>query len=190
MKNGKSKKSYSGKTATLLISLLAILGIGVSGTMAYLFVLSGSLNNSFHPVQVTSHVDESFDGTTKSNVRVQNTGSIDAWIRVALVATWEDSAGNAVNKKVSSGDVSASVNVGGGTGWFESDGYYYCTSKIPPSGYTPLLINSVTVSNSGSYHLNYQILCEAIQAEPEEAVHDAWPAVSVNSSTQTLRAGG
>ncbi|MFB0920505.1 MAG: hypothetical protein QMB62_06445 [Oscillospiraceae bacterium] len=188
METGKFESRRRGRTATLLISLLVILGIGVSGTLAYLFVLSDLLINSLNPVQVTSIVHEDFDKNTKNNVRIQNTGDIYAWIRVALVATWEDDDGNAVNRKVLPGDVNV---VFSGSGWVTgSDGYYYCTSEIAPNGYTPTLINSVTVNNSGAYHLNYQILCEAIQAEPAETVHEAWPAVIVNSTNQTLTAGG
>lgn len=187
MKTGKFKGWRHGKTATLLVSLLVILGIGVSGTLAYLFVLSDLLNNTFHPVQVTSQVVENFNGTTKSDVKIQNTGNINAWIRVVLVATWEDGAGNAVNQKVMPGDVTVNFS---GSGWVTgSDGYYYCTQKIAPNGFTPTLINSVVV-NTGSgkgYRLNYQILCEAIQSDPADAVQEAWTAVKVSGSNLTLK---
>lgn len=182
MKAKNGKKRRSGKPATLLISLLLIFGIAISGTLAYIFVSSSLLNNSFRPVTVTSEVSESFSGITKSNSAIHNTGDIYAWIRAALVLTWEDGSGNAVNQNASLADLSITVN---SVDWFcGTDGYYYCKTKVAPNGFTPVLINSATVRADSpgylkGYHMNLQILCEAIQAEPEAAVNNAWSAVHV-----------
>ncbi|MGI5985064.1 MAG: hypothetical protein GXY01_10560 [Clostridiales bacterium] len=169
----------NGRSAALLLSLLLILGVAAGGTLALLAVSSGTIGNSFKTVAVTSKVEETFNNTTKSNVKIRNTGDIDAWIRVAVIPTWEDGSGNVVNQTASLNDLSISISTGS---WFKgSDGYYYCKSKIAPNALTPVLINSAAVkTSSDGYKMNLQILCEAIQAEPESAVADAWNAVQVN----------
>lgn len=182
MKFFKGADRGRGKPATLLISLLLIFGIAVSGTLSYLFVSSALANNSFRAVKVKSEVSESFGGSLKTNVAIKNSGDIDAFIRVALVLTWEDDNGNAVNRPASLADLNITLN---SADWFcGSDGYYYCKTRLAPSAFTPVLINSASVKpDSAGYlagcHLNLQILSEAIQAEPETAVSSAWPAVHV-----------
>ena len=185
-----AKRLNGGRSLTLLVSLLVILGMGVSGTLAYLFVLSDRLSNSFQPAEVKSQVVENFNGTTKSNVKIQNTGNIYAWIRVALVPTWEDGSGNAVNRKVLPSDLTVTFS---GSGWFAgSDGYYYCTDKIAPGGLTPVLLNRVivNVTNDKGYRLDYQVLCEAIQAEPEAAITEVWGSAVTVQGEHLTRLGG
>lgn len=184
MKLPKRKGWHSGKPATLLVSLLLIFGVVACGTLAYIFVSSVLLNNSLKVVSVSSEVVESFDGTTKSNTKIKNTGDIDAWIRVAIVPTWEvyeSSQYKAVNESASLSDLNISINT---SNWFEKNGFYYCKTKIPPNQSTPALINSASVRNNSvgyqaGYHMNLQILCEAIQAEPETTVTNAWQTVNV-----------
>ncbi|NCB74091.1 MAG: hypothetical protein EOM51_05025 [Clostridia bacterium] len=174
-----------GKAATLLVSLLLIFGITVTGTLAYLFVSSGLSSNSFRAVNVNCEVSESFSGSSKSNVMIQNTGDIDAFVRAALVLTWEDDNGNAVNESASLADLNINLNT---ADWFcGCDGYYYCKTRLSPNGFTPVLVTSASVKTDcdgyiAGYHLNLQILSEAIQAEPEAAVNSAWTAVHLNGT--------
>ena len=84
----------SRKSAALLVSLLLLLSVTVGGTIAFLMDDDGPLVNLFNPSQVTTNVVETIDGTTKKDVKIQNTGDTDAWIRAAVVITWQDSAGN------------------------------------------------------------------------------------------------
>lgn len=177
--------NHRGKAATALISLLLIFGITVAGTLAYLFVSSTLSSNSFRAVNVSSEVSESFSGSSKSNVMIHNTGDIDAFVRAALILTWEDDNGNAVNKSASLADLNIILNT---ADWFcGSDGYYYCKTRLSPNGFTPVLVTSAAVRTDcdgylAGYHLNLQILSEAIQAEPESAVNNAWSAVHSGGS--------
>lgn len=187
MKLPKRKGWHSGKPATLLLSLLLIFGVVACGTLSYIFVSSVILNNSLKVVSVSSEVVETFDRTTKSNTKIKNTGDIDAWIRVAIVPTWEVYENNifkAVNESANLGDLNISINT---SSWFERNGFYYCKTKVAPNESTPVLINSASVRTNSvgylaGYQMNLQILCEAIQAEPETTVTNAWPAVNVVGS--------
>jgi len=179
MKFNGHKNWHSGKPVTLLLSLLLIFGIVTSGTLAYLFVSSSLLSNSFRSVKVTSRIEETFDTTVKSSIKVKNTGDINAWIRVALVPTWENNSGNAVNQPVNEGDINVSINT---VSWFKgTDGYYYCRDKIATDKSSPEMLSaaiSVNPSSAGyiaGYHMNLQVLCEAIQSEPVTAVTSVWP---------------
>ena len=169
----------SVKPLTLLLSLLLIFGMVVSGSLAYLFVYTSTLNNTFSEVGVSCLIEESFNHTVKSSVTVKNTGDIDAWIRVALVPTWENDSKQAVNQKVNEDDLSISIN---SSSWFKgTDGYYYCRDKISPNNSTPeLLASAITVNSSAGYHMDLQVLCEAIQSEPDTTVTSVWP-VKVSS---------
>ena len=78
-------KRRSKKTGMLFLSLLLVIGMVVGGTVAWLSTKSAPITNTFLPSKVACEVTESFDGKTKSNVNVINTGDIDAYIRVKLV---------------------------------------------------------------------------------------------------------
>ena len=56
-------------------------------TVAFLVDRSPSLDNTFVPVAVACQVREDFDPTAnvKSNVSVQNTGDISAYVRATVV---------------------------------------------------------------------------------------------------------
>lgn len=188
MKLPKRKGWHSGKPATLLVSLLLIFGVVACGTISYIFVSSVLLNNSLKVVSVSSAVVETFNGTTKSNAKIKNMGDIDAWIRVAIVPTWEVYENNlykAVNESANLSDLNISINT---SNWFEKNGFYYCKTKIAPNESTPVLINSASVKTSSvgylaGYQMNLQILCEAIQAAPDATAAEAWPAVRVVSGS-------
>ena len=96
MKNGKRKRVWknSWKLSVLLISVLLILNVTLCGTIAYLTVSDISLKNIFNPSKITTAVSEEFKDGVKSNVKIQNTGDTDAWIRAAVIVTWKDAAGN------------------------------------------------------------------------------------------------
>ena len=77
-----------------------------------------------------------------------------------------------------------------GANWVEDDGYYYYTRPVAP-GQTPEnnLIDTITLSSpytdaDGGKQV-IEIIAEAIQSVPEEAVKDAW-GVTVNNGTLSV----
>lgn len=50
--------------------------------------------NTFIPGTVTTTVEEEFDGETKDNVFIRNTGNIDAYIRAAVIPVWKTESGD------------------------------------------------------------------------------------------------
>ena len=177
------KKSHWAPFVVILAVAALVATIG--GTMAWLTDDSSGLTNTFTPANIYAEVQEIFDGTTKSDVKVyngytdknkQHDSDAPVYIRVALVPTWKDAAGNVVAVPASLGD----LNITWGSGWYKhTDGYYYYTSVVPAGGETTNLIESAKVMTENGYQMDLQILAQAIQAEgvnsdEMKAVVDAW----------------
>ena len=177
------KRVMKTKKPVALVAILVLLCCAVAGTVAYLVTSTDPVTNTFTPAKVTTSVEETFDGITKSNVRIQNTGDIDAYIRVAVIVNWADKDGKVYGKKPVEGtDYSISYNK---SDWFQgSDGYYYCKTAIAPTKSTPVLINSCAPAGQApeGYALQVTILADGIQSEPSNAVTEAWKVVKVDNN--------
>ena len=188
MKFGK-KAAHGGakRSIVLVVSVLVLLLAVAGGTLAWLTANTGPVVNTFTPAHVTCQVDETFDGTTKSIVKVKNAGDIPVYIRAYIVVTWKDSDGNVYGQKPVAGtDYKMSINTN--KGWTQKDGYWYCNTAVASGGFTPVLIDSCTSKNSApddNYNPSVEIMAEAIQSVPEEAVEDAW-GVTVNNGTLSV----
>lgn len=174
------------KPALLVISIALMLIVIVGATIAYHHVKSLNVKNQFVPEKVTCEVYEPDwnDGdTTKSNVQIENTSEIPVYIRATWIATWQ--LGGEIVSEVPKEGTDYKV-VLGDTGWIRGDdGYYYCNTKVQPGDMTPILLDSVTVLvDKGKYQLHVEIIAEAVQARPDDAlnkneandaVNELWP---------------
>lgn len=163
------RKRRNNKTGTLFLSLLLVVTLAISGTLAYLVTKSDPVENKFTPSHVACQVTENFDGTTKSNVNVKNTGDTEAYIRVKLVTYRVNDAGDHI------GGTATIPNFTPGTGWVlnEADGHYYYTLPVAAGGFpnTPL----IGVGENGITLISYndvdggkqviEVMAEAIQSQ-------------------------
>lgn len=157
-----------------LVALALVLCIAGGATLAFLMVTTPSMTNVFQYGHVTCAVQEEFDGTTKSDVSIKNTGNTQSYIRVKLVFTWKDAEGNVSAQPVTNQDYKMDLNK---VDWFEKDGYYYAKAPVAPDHNTPDLIHSCTeiVANAPEGDtLSLEILADAIQSTPTRAVEQAW----------------
>lgn len=183
------------KQKLLILSLALVLLIGAGSTIAYLISVPPGVENKFQPTVVSCTVLEDFDKQTKSNVRVQNTGDIDAYIRAEIVVNWKNDAGEVYGAEPKDG-ADYNIDIPKNTGWFEKGGFYYYENVVNPKGTqddkdkTGVLINSCTpVADRApaGYYLSVEIIASAIQedgvsdgqGEPglvkdEPAVTNAW----------------
>lgn len=190
------KRVMKTKKPVALVAILVLLCCAVAGTVAYLVTSTGPVTNTFTPASVTTEVVEEFNGQTKSNVKIQNTGDIDAYIRVAVIVNWADENGNVYGGATPVADTDYKIDYNK-SDWFQgSDGYYYCKTAVKSvkqdasDCYTPVLINScypVARQAPEGYALQVTILADGIQSVPADAVRQAW-GVTVDSSGQ-LTAG-
>ena len=187
----KLKMHHFKKSAVLLIALALIVTVGVGSTLAYLIDTSTEVTNTFQPSEVTCRVDETFKDNVKSAVRIQNTsdtGDVDAYIRAAVVVTWKDADGNVYGQKPVE-DRDYYLEIKENTDWILSttDGYYYHKSPVEPGESTSILIEScglkAGVTSPSDYYLSVEIVAEAIQAEPADAVKEAWGVTVANNGT-------
>ncbi len=175
----------------LIVAALAvvILTAAVGGTMAWLSTQTPDLTNTFEPAKVTCAVVEDFtDKTTKKDVRIQNTGTTDAYIRAMIVANWCTAAdANGKTKVVASYAVNASHFPGlPGSDWVEHDGFYYYTLPVAPDQTTSMLFTKCEQGTvpEGADHLEVNIICQAVQSTPAAAVGEAWKVtIAPNSVT-------
>jgi len=180
------------KEFVLLVSVFAMIAGVVGGTVAYLVAGTDPLINNFDLADVSCRVKEDFNKQEKKNVKIQNTGDIDAYIRAKVVVTWQDAEGNVYGEAPVKGtDYSIQYNE---TDWKQDGDYWYYDEPVAPvtenNCYTPVLINSCSSSGTEpeGYHLSVEILAEAIQSEPHNeslsAIKDAWNHDPTASSNQ------
>ena len=190
MKFGK-KAAHSGakRSLVLVVSVLVLLLAVAGGTLAWL-TAQDSVNNTFTPAHVTCDVVEEFKDGIKSDVKIKNTSDIPAYIRAYIVVTWKDSTGNVYGKlPVAGTDYEMSINTN--KGWTQKDGYWYCNTAVASGGFSPVLIDSCTSNNSApddNYKLSVEIIAEAIQSSPAEAVGTAW-GVTISEGSVTAYSG-
>jgi len=179
MKNGKNelqnsqheKKRIFNKIQLLILSLLVVTTVTVGGTVAYLTTNTESVVNTFEPSHVRCTVHEDFDGTVKSNVKVENTSDIEAYIRVKLVSYRVN--GDEDHRIGGTADISFTVP----DGWLAKDGYYYYTRPVAAGGNTSNLIDSLTLksyTDADGGRQVIEVMAEAIQSKPVSAVQDSW----------------
>lgn len=177
------KGHFRWKKQFVLFCSLLVLFLGIAGgTMAYLNAKSGPLENKFTYDKVTCSVNETMNGNEKTNISIQNTSTISAYIRAELIVTWQDDARNVygqvpvLNEDYTMSDL--------GSGWISGgDGYYYCTSPVNSNTATPEMFSSIKqigTNPAPGYTLCVEILADAIQSSPSKAVEEAW-GVSVSS---------
>lgn len=177
MKFGKNAAHGGAKRSlVLVVSVLALVLAVAGGTLAWLTANSGPVTNTFTPAQVTCTVEETFGGTTKSDVKIKNTSNIDAYIRAYVVVTWKNADGNVYGKPVK--DTDYTMTMPDNTKWFKSGDYYYYPDAVPSGASTGVLISECKLNEGvtppAGYSLSVEIIAEAIQSQPETAVGEAW----------------
>lgn len=171
------KRSHAKKPLAALVALVLILGAVVGGTLAYLAARTDAIVNTFNPAKVGITVDENFNGSTKENVKIKNSGDTEVYIRATYVVTWKDATGKEVypTQPVEGTDYSIALNLS--EGWVQYGGYYYYTEPVAPGASTGVLITScapVSEKTPEGYFLSVDVLASAIQSTPAKAVTEAW----------------
>lgn len=170
----KHSRIRMNKLAILFIAVVMLIGAVVGSTVAFLVTKTAPVENKFTYASVSCTVSESFNGTTKEKVQIQNTGTTDAYIRATYVVTWRDMSGNVVPSVPDGYTYTLTENPDGK--WKQSGDYFYYPTPVEPKSSTlgSLLTCTVTHPVNPEYVLNVEILASAIQSTPEDAVKNAW----------------
>ncbi len=160
------------RASTMLLSLLLLTTLVVSGTLAYITTSTSDVKNVFKPSEVTCQVTEKFDGEKKTEVNVENTSNIDAWLRVKLVTYRVNENGDRI------GGTAFVPAFTPGDGWVENGEFYYYTSPVAPDEKPDSnLIDSIsliTYDDVDGGRQVIEVMAEAFQSVPENAVQDSW----------------
>lgn len=155
----------------ILIASLVV-ALTLCGTvLAYMFRQTEYKDNEFVPANVSCKVVEAFDGVEKTSIQVQNTGNIDAYLRVRLVSYWVDADGNIVAKPSSMPEINMV------TGWIKgTNNTYYYTQPVSPTAQTGSLLSSPIIleKDENGYMQVIEVFSEAIQSRPNNAVINSW----------------
>lgn len=180
----------------VLACALAVAGIG--GVVAWL-TASDHIINEFDLGAVNPDVNE--DGPeedqpfeegdkVKQNVDVTNNGNVPIYVRAQVSIYWQDENGNQLwEEPVVDTDYTIVWGDISDAGWKQgSDGFYYWTQPLAAGDTTGLLIDELTWTSADSSDgraLVCDIAVQGIQAEPADAVTEAWGA-TVDPETGTL----
>ena len=187
--NSQRQRSGMRKSVATVLSLLIILTVSVGGTLAYLITHTNPVRNQFTPSYVACQVKESFDGTIKSEVNVKNTGDTEAYIRVKLVTYRVNTDGQHI------GGTAEIPSFTPGKNWVKYGEYYYYTKPVAPGaepeteliGETGIPLSSAYNDADGGKQV-IEVMAEAIQSGPAEAVGSSW-GVSISEGSVTAYTG-
>lgn len=179
----------------LIISAIVIF-VSVSAVMAYMLRESSDITNVFVPANVDCEVIEIFEDNKKTSIKVENKSNIKTYIRLRVVAYWQDSKGNVVAR--------TSPEIKFGSNWqYDTENWFYDSTEKTFYHKSPVLagdltsellknsivLNAVTEDVNGvefTYHPVITFIAEAVQAEPNGAVTDAW-GISVDSNGKLIQ---
>lgn len=163
------------RTAVLLIAIILLISTAVGSTVAFLATKTEPVENSFEYANVSCEVTQNCD-TDSSIVKVKNTGTISAYIRAAVVANWMDKDEN-IAASVPEG-YSYELTCSSGSWAQGKDGFFYYLLPVAPGASTEgnHLTCTVTCPATPEYTLSVEVLAEAIQSTPANAVNEAWSA--------------
>lgn len=155
-----ARRKKVNKYFLVTLSLILLIGLAAGTTIAFLIAEGGSVENSFTPGVVECRVN---DGYT-----VTNMGNVDAYIRVAVVVNWENSAGE-INGIAPKEGTDKDYTLSLGSDWEKYGDYYYYQKVVTPTGDTKVTTPAVTVNPlteaPSGFTLVTEVLAEAIQAE-------------------------
>ena len=171
------RRSERRKLRAMLLSVAVVGALAVAGTAAFLTDSPEGVVNTFEPSSVATKVTEDVqsDPAKKQSVAIGNIGDTAAYIRAAVVATWQDENGNVHGKAPVEGAdyeiVFVELQQADPEGiWTESsDGFWYWSSPVAAGASTGVLIESCVYRANApeGFFLNVEILGSGIQAEGE-----------------------
>lgn len=174
-------KKLNKKGIALLISAVLILSVAVGTTIAFLVDSTEDVTDNFTPAKVACTVIAPTDSDSNWHVRndSEKGSNIDAYIRVAVIVNetngnnlkWNDSFSATIEPVNTTDDSWTFIKVDEDTNF----GYYYYNGTVEPGVSVPF--GQITAANA-----KIQVLAEAIQSTPDDAVQTAWGVTYANST--------
>lgn len=190
----------------LIVAALVVAFVGVGGAIAWL-TTSNQVENQFTIGTVVPGVNEDFTNgdTVKQNVSVANNGNVPIYVRAQISIYWVDANGSQMweepeqePKEIPTGVIAGDYRLtigssGSGANWVQGqDGFYYWTAPLEVGNATADLIEKLERINAFLHKDGRQLVCDiavqGIQADPADAVKEAWGVTIADDGTLTLPA--
>ncbi len=175
---GGKRSAWSRKTVLLLVCFFLLCTVMAGTTFAFLYTGTDPVENRFQPSHAACDVTETFDGSVKSDVKVQNTGEVDVYIRVAVIVSWMSSDQTRVAAVTPVQGTDYTLEMAQNTNWMQGDdGFWYFTVPVTAGTYTDVLIDSccaVPGRAPEGFQLSVEIVASAIQASPVSVAETEW----------------
>ena len=162
---------FNVRLTAMILATVTLLALAIGGTVAWLNAKTDPVVNSFSYGKITTEIKEEFKDNVKTNVAATNTGTADAFIRIKLVSYRTNGEGQRIGGAAPLDEFTL------GTGWVKYDDYYYYTLPVGPGKSTEILVKTITLKTYNDADGGYQsidVVAEAIQSTPVQAVKDAW----------------
>lgn len=181
------KTYHKGRLTAMVIATAVLLALAIGGTVAWLSTEDAPITNTFNPSKVACEVTESFNGKVKSSVNVKNTGDTEAYIRVKLVTYRTNDQGQHI------GGTATLPSFTLGANWLKYGDYYYYTLPVaagekPTNNLTDSMTLTTAYVDADGGHQSIDVMAEAIQSGPAQAVGQAW-GVSISQGSVTAYSG-
>jgi hypothetical protein len=165
----------SWRVAALAVLITVAIMASVDATVAYLFTNTDSAENAFVPAVVACVVQDDYLDNITSDVRVKNTGTTEAYVRVAVVINWQDAKDDVIGRTPVEGvDYTVTFNE---TDWFFYEGFWYCKEPVAVGYVSKVLVEELEpapLDLPEGYHLSVEFVASAVQSQPDAAVQEAW----------------
>lgn len=173
------------KNKKLILAAVLLLAAALCGTaVAYMFKVSQQQKNSFIPAQVDCSVAEKLSDNQKTEITIENTGNITAYLRLRLVTYWVNTDGEGKEYIVAKPSASLDSVQYNKSLWLKGsdDTYYYrqpvkASDGISNGHFTQNLLKSPIPLQYDDEDGSRQVIvvfAEAIQAQPAKAVEESW----------------
>ena len=162
---------FNVRLTAIVLATVALLALAIGGTIAWLNAKTDPVVNSFSYGKITTEIEEKFENNVKEKVAAKNTGTADAFIRIKLVSYRTNGEGQRI------GGAAPLQQFKLGDNWVKYGDYYYYTLPVAPDYSTGILVDRIelmTYNDADGGYQSIDVMAEAIQSTPEQAVKDAW----------------
>lgn len=191
-----SRPHLFGNPSSLRLSWVlfgAVLLVSVAGGTLAWFGQTDGVTNIFTSGSVKPQIDETFDTgyTVKRDVKVENVGTMPAYLRASVAVYWLDQEGNqlwdapvldtdySIDWGDAVSDAPAVPDAPAGGQWLQGDdGFYYWSMPVDKEQSTGILIKSASQNGTPTdgKKLVVDIASQALQAEgtAKNAFNEVW----------------
>ena len=140
----------------------------MSYSLAFLNNRTAKVENTINKAHSDVLISEDFDGTTKSSIKIKNTGTTPEYIRVKIITNWQSN-----NQIIAKSSPNLEIKVA--KNWILIDGFYYYQDIVDIGQEVELLEEPIILNNDSSGNkMCVDVLASSIQSNPSDAVKECF----------------